>query len=104
MAFQIVDNLVAPAAAARTRQKGEFSLALDSLEIGQGFQYTSKGAVKGQYPKISPKKFGGKRFRVWLVSEGENGEPNTFAVKRENDRVVADAQPGVNTVENDNDE
>ncbi len=104
MAFVIQDNMQAPASAARTRQKGEFSLALDSLEIGQGFEYTSKGTLKGQYPKISPKKFGGKRFRVWLVSEGEAGELNTFAVKRENDRAVKDAVPGVNTVDGDNDE
>ena len=104
MAFQIIDNMQAPASAARTRQKGEFTLALESLEIVQGFQYESKGTAKAQYPRISPKKFGGKRFRVWLVSEGENGEPNTFAVKRENDRAVKDAVPGVNTVDGDNDE
>ena len=104
MTFQIIDNMQAPEAPARTRQPGAFTLTLNSLEIGQGFEYTSAGTTKGQYPKISPKKFGGKRFRVWLVSEGENGEPNTFAVKRENDRAVKDAAPGVNTVENDNDE
>ena len=101
MTFVIQDNMQAPASAARTRQKGAFTLTLDSLEIGQGFEYTSNGTAKAQYPRISPKKFGGKRFRVWLVSEGENGEPNTFAVKRENDRAVKDAVPGV---DGDNDE
>ncbi len=103
MAFVIQDNMQAPASAARTRQKGEFTQTLESLEIGQGFEYESKGTAKAQYPRISPKKFGGKRFRVWLVSEGENGEPNTFAVKRENDRAVKDAVPGVDG-DNDNDE
>ena len=94
MAFVIQDNMQAPASAARTRKPGEFTTTLDSLSIGQGFEYTSKGTAKGQYPRISPKKFGGtKRFRVWLVSEGENGEPNTFAVKREYDRAVKDAVP-----------
>ena len=102
MTFQIIDNMQAPTSAARTRKPGEFTVALDSLGINQGFEYQSKGTLKGQYPRISKAKFGGtKRFRVWLVSEGENGEPNTFAVKRENDRVVADAQTGVNTVDND---
>lgn len=89
--YEIVDNLEVPASAARTRQKGEFATTLDALSIGQGFQFESKGTLKGIYPRVSPKKFGGKRFKVWQVSEGENGAPNTFAVKRENDRVVAAA-------------
>lgn len=101
MTFQIIKNMQAPASAARTRQKGEFTLALESLEIGDGFEYESKGSAKAQYPRISPKKFNGKRFKVWMVSEGENGEANTFGVRREADRVVADAVPGVNTVDND---
>lgn len=101
MAFQIIDNMQAPASAARTRQKGEFTLALESLSIGQGFEYESKGTAKAQYPRISPKKFGGaKRFKVWEVEDKEGW----FAVRRENDRVVKDAVPGVNTVDGDNDE
>ena len=101
MAFVIQDNMQAPASAARTRQKGEFTQALESLSIGQGFQFGSKGTLKSNYPKIAPKKFGGKRFKLWLIEQGAEGEESTYGVRRENDRAVADAQPGVNTVEND---
>lgn len=101
MTFVIQDNMVAPASAARTRKLGEFATTLASLEVGQGFEYESNGTLKSQYPRIAPKKFGGaKRFKVWEV-EGKEG---VFAVRREEDRVVADANPGVNTVENDNDD
>ena len=101
MAFQIIDNMQAPASAARTRKPGEFTNTLNSLEVGQGFEYESNGTLKSQYPRIAPKKFGGaKRFKVWEV-EGKEG---WFAVRRENDRVVKDAVPGVNTVDGDNDE
>ena len=104
MTFQIIDNMPVPASAARTRKPGEFTVALDSLGINQGFEYQSKGTLKGQYPRISKAKFGGKRFKLWLIEQGAEGEESTYGVRRENDRVVADAQPGVNTVENDNEE
>ena len=94
MAFVIQDNMQAPASAARTRKPGEFTVALDSLEINQGFEYQSKGTLKGQYPRISKAKFGGtKRFRVWLIEQGAEGEESTYGVRRENDRVVKDAVP-----------
>jgi len=94
MTYQIIDNMPVPASAARTRKPGEFTVALDSLEIGQGFQYESKGTLKGQYPRISKAKFGGtKRFRVWLIEQGAEGEESTYGVRRENDRVVKDAVP-----------
>ena len=101
MTFQIIDNMQAPEAPARTRQPGAFTLTHNSLEIGQGFEFNSKGTLKSNYPKIAPKKFGGKRFKLWLIEQGAEGEESTYGVRRENDRVVADAQPGVNTVEND---
>ena len=105
MTFVIQDNMQAPASAARTRKPGEFTVALDSLGINQGFEYQSKGTLKGQYPRISKAKFGGtKRFRVWLIEQGAEGEESTYGVRRENDRAVKDAVPGVNTVDGDNDE
>jgi hypothetical protein len=92
MTYEILNNLTPPASATtRTRTRGEFAVTLDSLEVGQGFEYQSEGTLKSQYPRISPKKFGGRRFKMWAV-EGKDG---TFAVIRQADRVVADA-PVVN--------
>lgn len=79
MAFDIIDNIEIPATvAARTRSKGEFATALDKLEIGQGFIFSSTGALKAQYPKVAPKKFPGKKFKVWAV----DGQEDKFGVKR----------------------
>jgi hypothetical protein len=98
MTYEILSNLTPPASAlTRNRTRGEFALTLDSLEVGQGFEYQSEGTLKSQYPRIAPKKFGNKRFKAWAV-EGKDG---TFAVIRQADRVVAEANPGVNTVAND---
>lgn len=102
--YQIIENIPTPESTPRTRKPGEFSIALNALNIGAGFEYTSNSTAKAQYPRINPKKFGGKRFRVWLVSEGENGGPNTFVVKRVNDRIVKDDASGVNTVDGGEDE
>lgn len=86
MSYEILSNLVPPVSATtRTRTRGDFAVTLDSLEVGEGFEYQSEGTLKSQYPRISPKKFGGKRFKMWAV-EGKDG---TFAVRREVDRAVA---------------
>ena len=82
MSFEIIDNFELPATTiVRNRPKGTFSQALDSLEVEQGFKYESAKDIKLQYPKVSPKKFNGKRFKLALISVGANGV-NTFGVKR----------------------
>ena len=67
MAFQLIKNMPVPAAAARTRARGEFATFLDTLEVGDGFEFEANGKRENQYAKIAPKKFGGKKFTVFLV-------------------------------------
>ena len=75
--FEIIDNFELPVTAnTRTREKGDFSLAVDSLDVGQGFYFDSTIPHKAQYARVSPRKFGGKHFTVVQISEGK------FAVKR----------------------
>lgn len=84
MAYEIINNIEVPeTAVTRTRERGPFAQALDSLEVGQGFHYESKGTLKSQYPKVSPSKFGGKKFKVFAVvdSDGEVID-GKFGVKR----------------------
>ena len=97
MSFHIISNMTIPASTVtRARTRGEFATTLDSLQVGQGFEYQSEGTLKSQYPRVAPKKFGGsKRFKIWAVE----GAENTFAVCRTDDRVVADAVPGVNVAD-----
>lgn len=75
--FIIVDNYELPATAStRVRTKEPFALAIDALEVKQGFEFTSEIPMKLQYARVAPKKFGGKRFKVVVLGE------NKFAVKR----------------------
>lgn len=86
--FQIIDNIAIPASTGiRNRSRGEFAQAIDKLQPGQGFTYTSEGTLKSQYPRVAPKKFGGKRFKLWTV-EGAEG---TFGVARIDEPTAADA-------------
>ena len=105
MSFQLVKNITIPTTVAtRNRPRGEFAQSLDALEVGDGGTYTAKGSLKSQYPRVAPKKFGGaKRFKLWVVETLENGE-TVFGVARIEDKLVADAIPGVNTVPQDDGE
>lgn len=80
--YNIVDDIEVPESAKRTRRRGAFAEALDSLEVGQGFEYESS-TLKAQYARVAPKKFSGKRFKVWektnSVGDVIEGE---FGVKR----------------------
>lgn len=106
MAFQIINDMPVPAAAARTRTRGEFANTLDTLEVGQGFEFEANGKRENQYAKIAPKKFDGKKFKVWVIAENikeaadKDGNPvlnkegeqvyvSKFGVKR-----VADSEKG----------
>lgn len=87
--YQIVDNIQLPQKAiTRTRERSEFSQALESLEVGQGFQFESAAAFKNLYPRVSPKKFGGKTFKIAQVSapvaaaEGVEAAEGVYMVKR----------------------
>ena len=71
------------AGAKRTRTRGEFSHAVDALEVGQGFEYDGT-TKKAQYSRVSPGKFGGKKFQVWQVFD-ENGQAITR--KGDDDKV-----------------
>lgn len=82
--FQVIDNISIPTTT-RTRQRSEFALVVDALEVGQGFHYQAGGKLQSQYAKVSPSKFEGKKFKVWLVAAGENGGDNTFGVARLDD-------------------
>lgn len=80
MAFQIIDNIEVPAVTAtRSRARGEFAQAVDSLQIGQGFIFESDKGLKAHYPKVSPSKFPSdvagfnKKFRLWIAGEGQVG-------------------------------
>ena len=77
MTYTIVDNYELPASTkTRNREKGEFALAVDSLAVGQGFEFDSEIKLKAQYARIAPRKYDGKRFTVVQIAEGK------FAVKR----------------------
>lgn len=82
--FQVIDNIEVPkAATTRTRAKGEFHQAVEKLEVGQGFLYQAEGKLKSQYPKVSPKKFPGKSFKIWEHRDAEgNIVVGTYGVKR----------------------
>lgn len=90
MAFEIIDNIAVPAAAARSRARSALTEALDGLQVGQGFYFDDKRDVKKLYPSVSPTKFpsgdGFKKFKLWQEAEGKIG------VKRMPDitRKVAD--------------
>lgn len=79
MSFEIIDNIEIPASiATRNRQRGEFALALDSLNVGQGFVFHSSKPLKAHYPKVSPSKFVSgpgmcKKFKLWVAGEGQIG-------------------------------
>ena len=84
MAFTIVKNIAMPeTTATRNRSRGEFASTLDQLEVGDGFEFPSTSSLKHMYPRVAPKKFGGKSFQVKLltVADEEGGE-NMFVVKR----------------------
>lgn len=84
MAFNIIKNITMPVTTAtRNRSRGEFASALDSLEVGDGFEFPSTSGLKHMYPRVAPKKFGGKSFQVKLLTPAETeGGENMFIVKR----------------------
>ena len=88
--FQVIDNITIPTST-RTRQRGEFALAVDALEVGQGFHYSAGGKLQSQYAKVSPSKFEGKKFKVWLVAAGQDGAENTYGVARLDDNSTEGA-------------
>lgn len=90
MAFNIVKNITMPVTVAtRNRSRGDFASALDSLDVGDGFEFPSASSLKHMYPRVAPKKFEGKSFQVKLLTAAEDrtdegaveGE-NLFIVKR----------------------
>lgn len=77
--FVIVDDIEVPAIImTRNRAKGAFATAVDSLEVGQGFIFDSPRPLKKLYPSVSPKRFGGKHFKLWAVV----GQEGRYGVKR----------------------
>lgn len=84
MTFEIINDIEIPEATkTRNRQRGAFSRTLDSLEVGQGFVFESPGTIKSQYPKVSPAKFGGKKFKIWKILDKDgNAIEGNFGVKR----------------------
>lgn len=82
--FTVIKNIAVPkAATTRTRAKGEFHQAVDALEVGDGFLYNAEGKLKSQYPKVSPKKFPNKSFKIWEHRDDEgNIVVGTYGVKR----------------------
>jgi hypothetical protein len=81
MSFEIISNIDLPETR-RTRSRGEFATAVDSLEVGQGFYFSDKRPTKALYPTVAPKKFGGKKFAIRLVEEAGEDGLNKYAVKR----------------------
>ena len=80
MTYEIIDNIEVPqVAATRNRSRGEFALALDSLNVGQGFIFDSDKSLKAHYPKVSPSKFPvgdgvhNRKFKLWIAGEGKIG-------------------------------
>lgn len=101
MTYQIVPNIEVPASAAtRNRARGEFAQAVDGLEVGEGFFFDDTAAIKLIYPRVGPKKFGGRRFKVWQQSVNEDGSFK-YGVKRVDGGKRADA--AVATVGTDED-
>ena len=87
--FTIVNDIELPAkSTTRNRDRGEFASTLDTLEIGQGFRFPSHASLKNMYPRVAPKKFGGKHFTVAQItapveaSEGVEAAEGIYAVKR----------------------
>ena len=86
--FAIIDNITIPASSnTRNRARGDFATAIDKLEVGQGFIYQSEGTLKAQYPRVAPKKFNSKRFKLWAV----DGAEGTYGVARLADKADAAA-------------
>lgn len=80
--YQIVNDIQLPEkATTRNRERGEFSKAVNSLEVGQGFQFASTAAFKNLYPRVAPKKFGGKTFKLAEVTAAVAGTQDTAAVE-----------------------
>ncbi len=63
--FQVIANIEVPKTEA-TRARGPFATAVDSLEVGSGFHFSDTRDLKKLYPTVSPKKFGGKKFKLWV--------------------------------------
>lgn len=82
MTFEIVNDLTPPSISTRIRAKGEFGTTLDSLEVGQGFRFRDKQELKKLYPRVAPKKFGGKRFKIWEIEPATDTEMALFGVVR----------------------
>lgn len=80
--YQVVDNIDIPQQERRGRRRGQFAETLDNLEVGQGFEYQSKSPLRLQYPRVAPRKFEGKKFKLWVVTEGDGVVPYTFGVAR----------------------
>lgn len=121
MTYEVIANIEVPAAAGRTRAKGAFGQALDALEVGSGFYFEANGKRENQYAKIAPKKFDGKKFKVWMVEEGiraatkPDGTPLTnkageqvmvskFGVKRIADTEQGDGDDGADEGEDGGEE
>lgn len=95
MTFNIIDNIEVPATAnTRVRPRGPFATALDSLQVGQGFVYAEKRALKQIYPSIAPKKFPSdvegmtKKFKIWQAAEGQVGVKRLADVAETNDAII----------------
>lgn len=86
MTFQIIDNLEMPVNRARpVRQRSDFTVAVDGLEVGQGFEFNAKQALKQLYVRVAPKRFGGKKFRLAVKpgsAQGDGTNEGTYLVKR----------------------
>ena len=84
--YNVIKNIAIPATT-RNRARGEFAEAIDGLEVGEGFNFAFKGKLASQYAKVSPKKFPGKKFKLWEIKEGDVGfdydvAENQFGVAR----------------------
>ena len=89
--FNIVDNITIPASSnTRNRARGDFATAIDKLEVGQGFIYQSEGTLKAQYPRVAPKKFSGRKYKLWAV-EGAEGTHGVARLADKVDAAAADA-------------
>lgn len=86
MTFQIIDNLEIPTTRARpVRQRSEFTQAVDSLQVGQGFEFNAKQALKQLYVRVAPKRFDGKKFKLAVkpgCPAGDGTNEGTYLVKR----------------------
>lgn len=80
MTFQVIDNIEVPAAAVRARSKARspLTVALDGLNVGQGFVFDDARELKKLYATVAPAKFPAgpginKKFQLWQDSEGKIG-------------------------------